>query len=205
MHEITLSGALIEVPDDTLLDHGPDEWLEQHPSTVAARTARDRTELELKRARLEPYPDVTFGVSGGREGPPDTSILEFRVGLPLPIIDRSKGRKREAQANLGVAQAELTAIEQRLLRDWGLATKRFSTAAEQVATYRDRILPKASSALRLIQTGFQEGRFGFIDLLDIQRTTAEARLAYQQKLLELNVAQVELQALVAQHPARPNQ
>ncbi len=205
LHEITLSGALIEVPDDTLLDHGPDEWLEQHPSTVAARTARDRTELELKRARLEPYPDVTFGVSGGREGPPDTSILEFRVGLPLPIIDRSKGRKREAQANLGVAQAELTAIEQRLLRDWGLATKRFSTAAEQVATYRDRILPKASSALRLIQTGFQEGRFGFIDLLDIQRTTAEARLAYQQKLLELNVAQVELQALVAQHPARPNQ
>ena len=37
--------------------------------------------------------------------------------------------------------------------------------------------------------------FGFIDLLDTQRTAAEARLVYQQKLLELNLAQVELETL----------
>ena len=53
--------------------------------------------MELKRARLEPYPDVTLGVSGGREGPADTAIVEFRATLPLPVLDRSKGRKREAE------------------------------------------------------------------------------------------------------------
>ena len=59
-----------------------------------------------------------------------------------------------------------------------------------------RILPKANEALRLVQTGFEQGKFGFIDLLDTQRTTAEVRLTYQQKLLELNVAQAELEALL---------
>lgn len=191
-----VSGRLAEKPDDRLLDHGPEQWLAHHPSVEAARVARDRTDLELRRARLEPYPDVTFGVDGGREGPDDVAIVQFRVGVPLPIIDRSKGRKREARANVDIAQAELAATEQRLLRDWGIASRRFRTAAEQVATYRDRILPKANSALKLVQTGFQEGKFGFIDLLDTQRTTAEARLAYQQKLLELNIAQAELQSLV---------
>jgi hypothetical protein len=51
-----------------------------------------------------------------------------------------------------------------------------------------------------VQTGFEQGKFGFIDLLDIQRTTAEVRLAYQHKLLELNVAQAELETLLACNP-----
>ena len=76
------------------------------------------------------------------------------------------------------------------------------TAAEQVANYRERILPKANEALRLVQRGFEEGKFGFIDLLDTQRTAAEVRLAYQQKLLELNVAQADIEALFARVPSQ---
>ena len=121
--------------------------------------------------------------------------------MPLPIIDRSKGKKQEAQANARIAEADQMAVEQRLLRDWGTASQRFRTAVEQVASYRERILPKANEALRLVQTGFEQGKFGFIDLLDTQRTTAEVRLAYQQKLLELNVAQAELEALIVRNPA----
>lgn len=200
LKEAAVTGVLTETPDTRLLKQGPEHWLARHPSVAAARLTRDRTELELRRARLEPYPDVTLGLDGGREGLEDSAIVQFRVGVPLPIIDRSKGRKREAQANVGVAEAELTAVEQRLLRDWGVTSRRFRTAAEQVATYKDRILPKANSALRLVQTGFQEGKFSFIDLLDTQRTTAQARLAYQQKLLELNLAQAELQSLAAPEP-----
>ena len=198
--EAPVSGALAETASLALLDHGPEQWLASHPSVVAVKTSRDRAELELRRARLEPYPDVKLGVAGGREGGSDrSSIVEFRVSLPLPIIDRSKGKKQEAQANVRIAEADQVAIEQRLLRAWGTASKRFRTAAEQVANHRERILPKANEALRLLQTGFEQGKFGFIDLLDTQRTAAEARLAYQQKLLDLNVAQAELEALLARN------
>lgn len=204
LKETPVSGALAETVDLGLLDQGPERWLATHPSVVAARTSRERAELELRRARLEPYPDVKLGVAGGREGGSDrSSIVEFRVSLPLPIIDRSKGRKQEARANVTIAEAESVAIEQRLLRAWGTASQRFQTAAEQVTSYRERILPKANEASRLVQTGFEEGKFGFIDLLDTQRTTAEVRLAYQQKLLELNVAQAEIEALLARSPVGP--
>jgi len=81
-----------------------------------------------------------------------------------------------------------------------MASQRLRTTAEQVASYRDRILPKANEALRLVQRGFEEGKFGFIDLLDTQRTAAEARLAYQQKLLQLNLAQADIEALQAGVP-----
>jgi cobalt-zinc-cadmium efflux system outer membrane protein len=120
----------------------------------------------------------------------------------VPIIDRSKGRKQEARASAAIAAADLEGAEQSLLRAWNDASQRFRSAAQQVANYRDRILPKADEALRLVQTGFQEGKFNFIDLLDTQRTAAEARLAFHRKLLDLNVARVELEALLGEAPER---
>ena len=200
LSETPVSGALAEAVSPELVDQGPERWLATHPSVVVARASRDRAQLELRRARLEPYPDVKVGVAGGRIGETDQSIIQLGFSLPLPIIDRGKGKKREAQANVSVADAELTVVEQRLLCAWGTASQRLRTAAQQVANYRERILPKANEALRLVQTGFEQGKFGFIDLLDTQRTTAEARLAYQQKLLELNVAQAEIEAMLARGP-----
>ncbi len=191
-----VSGALAETADLSVLKDGPEQWLARHPSVVAAQTAKERAEAEARRARLEPYPDVKLGAAGGQEAGGSGSIVQFMLTVPVPIIDRSKGRKQEAQANVSGAESELAAVEQRLLRDWGMASQRLRTAVEQVANYRERILPKANEALRLVQRGFEEGKFGFIDLLDTQRTATQVRLAYQHKLLELNVAQAEIEALV---------
>ena len=201
LSEAPVSGALAEAASPGLLDQGPEQWLPSHPSVVAVKASRAQAELALRRARLEPYPDVRMGVSGGRIGETGQSIIQLGFAVPLPIIDRSKGKKQEAQANARIAEADQMAVEQCLLRDWGTASKRFRTAVEQVTRYRERILPKANEALRLVQTGFEQGKFGFIDLLDTQRTTAEVRLAYQQKLLELNVARAELEALIVRNPA----
>jgi len=195
-----LSGALAETVNLSVLEDRPEQWLARHPSVVAARAGKERAEAESRRARLEPYPDVKLGAAGGQDAGGAGSIVQFTLSVPVPIIDRSKGRKQEAQANVSVAEADLAAAEQRVLRDWGMASQRLRTAAQQVASYRERILPKADEALRLVQRGFEEGKFGFIDLLDTQRTAAEVRLAYQQKLLELNIAQADIEALLARVP-----
>ena len=201
LKETPVSGALAETASLALLDQGPERWLASHPSVVAARTSHQRAELEWRRAKLDSYPDVKLGAAGGQEAGGAGSIVQFSLSMPLPIIDRAKGKTQEARGNLAVAEAEQAGIEQRLSRAWGTASQRYRTAIEQVANYRERILPKANEALRLVQTGFEQGKFGFIDLLDTQRTTAEVRLAYQQKLLELNIAQAELEALLARNPA----
>jgi outer membrane protein TolC len=59
--------------------------------------------------------------------------------------------------------------------------------------------------MKLVQTGFETGKFNFIDLIDTQRTTAEVRQAHYLKLLEMNVAHAELEALLAgrDQPSKP--
>ena len=192
----TLVGSLAETAEPSLVSAPPTDWLARHPSALSARAQLDRAQLEYRRAKLEPYPDVKLGVSGGRIGETDEPILQVGLTLPLPIIDRGKGRAREAWANVTVAEAETQVVQQQLQREWRNAQRRYHAAIEQVTSYRDRILPKANEALRLVQTGFEQGKFGFTDLADTQRTTGEVRLAYQQKLLEMNIAQAEVEALL---------
>jgi cobalt-zinc-cadmium efflux system outer membrane protein len=191
-----LVGALAETADPALMAASVEAVLDQHPSATAAQANLDRAQLDHRRARLEPYPDVKVGFAGGRIGETDESIIQVGVSVPLPILDGAKGKQQEARANLSVAEAEVQSVRQQLQREWVNAQKRYCTAAEQVASYRERVLPKASEALRLVQVGFEQGKFNFTDLADTQRTTAEVRLAYQQKLLELNVAQAEVEALL---------
>lgn len=191
-----LVGALVEAPDASLIEGSAQDRLAGHPSLHAAQANLDRAELGGRRARLDPYPDVKVGVAGGRSGETDQSIVQLRLSLPLPLLNRGKGVQQEARANVNVAQAELHAQQQRLNRDWSIAAMRYRTAIEQVENYRARILPKATEALRLVQDGFEQGKFNFIDLIDTQRTTAEVRQAHTHKLLELNVAHAELEALL---------
>ncbi len=191
-----LAGVLRETPDAALLADIAGERLAQHPSLNAAQANLERAQLESRRARLEPYPDMKVGFAGGRIGESDQTIIQVGLSLPLPLLDRGQGKQQEARANVSVAEAELRAVQQQLQREWANAQQRYRTAAEQVANYRERILPKATEALRLIQAGFEQGKFAFMDLVDTQRTTAEARLAYQGKLLELNLTQAELEALL---------
>jgi cobalt-zinc-cadmium efflux system outer membrane protein len=191
----TVIGALAEQADAGLIEADPEPILAAHPSVAGARAAVDRARWELGRARKEPYPDLTAAVAGGRLGETDESIIEFRLSFPLPILDTKRGAIAEAQANVTIAEAQLEAVRQELQRALVDATRRYQMAADQVSRYRESILPKTDEALRLVQTGFAEGKFGFMDLLDTQRTLAEARLAYQQSLLELNLAQAELEAL----------
>ncbi len=196
LEDASLSGALAEAPDAALMLTGADGLLAQHPSTAASQANLDQAELAQRRTRLDPYPDVKVGVSGGRIGETDQSIIQLGFSIPLPIWDRGKGRQQEAEANVRVAEAELQVVRQQLQREWANARQRYRTAVEQVGNYRERILPKTEAALRLVRTGFEEGKFGFIDLVDTQRTAAESRLAYQRKLLEMNLAQAELEALL---------
>ena len=191
-----LTASLNETCQPELIDTPNQHWQTSHPSIQTADAAIRVAEFEVRRAKLDPYPDITASVDGGRMGETDQSIIEFGLSIPLPLLDTSKGRKSEADANLTVAESQLESVRLQLTLNWNRALQRYRAAGEQAAAFRERILPKTEEALRLVETGFEQGRFEFIDLLDTQRTFAETRLAYQKKLLELNTAQADLEALL---------
>ncbi|MFT3784353.1 MAG: TolC family protein [Nibricoccus sp.] len=196
LERLRLTGVLVDKENAALTNGFTAEMLNQHPRLQTAQANVERAELGYRRARLEPYPDVRVGVAGGRVGEENEAIGQVTLSVPVPVWDRGTGKRREAKADVAVATAELQKARQQLLRDWANAVQRYRTASEQVAAYREKILPRTAEALRLVCAGFEEGKFGFTDLADTQRTTGEVQMAYQEKLLELNEAQAELEALL---------
>ena len=196
-----LTGAPDESGQLALVHSAPSAMLAGHPAMVAARARLDQALATLRRAGLEPRPDVTVGVAAGRDEAANENQMALRLSIPLPLFDRNQGKQLEAQAGVREAEAGIAATRQELLAAWRSAVARYKAAAAQVAAHRERILPKSEQALRLVQTGFEEGKFNFIDYLDIQRTTAEARLAYQKKIFALNSARAELEAMAEAAPA----
>jgi cobalt-zinc-cadmium efflux system outer membrane protein len=65
-----------------------------------------------------------------------------------------------------------------------------------VATYRDEILPKAEKAVAQTNEAYGLGKLPYLDVLDAQRTLAEARIAYVAALSELNVTAADLERLI---------
>lgn len=191
----SLQGKLAESASPALLAAAP--ALEEAPGWKAAREGVRRAQLEVRRANLEAYPDVTVGVSAGKEAVTNETIGQVSFGIPLPLFDDASGKRREARANLAAAQAEAEAARLRLAREWAESVTRVRTASMQAAAFRERILPKADEALRRMRAGFDEGKQPLNDLLDTQQTASEAHITYQQKLLELNLAQAELEARLA--------
>ncbi len=198
-----LAGELAEQVQRPNLDQARDQMLARHPNVRAALACRERADLELRRAKLDPYPDVSFGVAGGRDFAAREGIMTFRVSIPLPLFDRAQGKKREARANADIARYDLTTVEVRLTHELAVLDERLRAAGEQVETYRTRIVPKAEAASRLVRSGYNAGKFGLLDILDTQRTTFEVRLTYYDRLLELNAAQAELEALLAKNLTEP--
>lgn len=194
--ETVVADALAEAANPALLDRARTSVPQDHPSLQAAQASVEKAGAALRRAKLEALPDVTVGIGAGREAVTNASIGEIRVGIPLPVWDNASGKRREARANFSIAQAEAEAAQLRLAREWHTAATRLRTASEQAGTFRERIVPKASEALRRMQAAFDQGKNSLTDLLETQRTAADARIGYRQKLLELNIAQAELEALL---------
>ena len=199
--DAALTDALPEASDPRLGDTAPEAWLERHPAWLAARAQREQAELAVRRARRSALPDPRIGLAGGRAGADAGALVQVSLSFPLPVLDRGRAQQREASGQLAAATAEAVAVEQELRRAWTEAVRQLRTATEHVALHRDRILPRADAALRLVQTGFEHGKFSLVDLLDTQRTAAEARRAYQQRLLALHTAAAAVEALAGPAPA----
>src|SRR5439155_25621332 len=118
----------------------------------------------------------------------------------IPAI---KASIAEARAMLRATQA--MARQTRLERGAAFVAALYAlrNAETQVALFRDTVLPKAEQALASSRQAYSAGQVGFIELIDSQRTLldvrlmiAQARIAREKQLAELeSLAGIDVETL----------
>jgi outer membrane protein, heavy metal efflux system len=187
-----LSGDLAELAWESSLAH----LLAQSPEMSAAAATVARAEASLRRARVEPIPNVFVQTTVQYDAEGRDTVGNLQLGVPLPIFNKNQGNIRRAGAELAAAHAAVAIVELELQNRLALAFERYANARRQVDTYSQHILPNARTSLELVNTGYRQGEFNYLVVLTTQRTYFQASLAYLNALRELRGSKIAIDGML---------
>ena len=130
---------------------------------------------ELTLAQARRTPNLTAGGGFRRLEGPDDEAFVFQLSMPLPLFDRKQGDVAEARARQTRTAAEKRTAEIRLTTVLYALHQELLHGQIALESLRATVVPQAQAALALSETGFRQGRFSHLDLLDAQRTLTEVK------------------------------
>ncbi len=152
-----------------------------------------RVVLNLERANRIPDPSVSIGVRRFRET--ETSALVAGISFPLPLFNRNTGAVSEAESRLSKAKEQQKTV---LLKTQTAVTEAYlilSSAFIEVSALKNTILPQLQKAFDAVQEGYRFGKFGYLDLLDAQRSLSESKKQFIESLAAYRKAFADVERL----------
>jgi cobalt-zinc-cadmium efflux system outer membrane protein len=164
---------------DAVLDVPPLETLSallnKAPEVARWSEAMAWGKESLALAKAERFPAI--GVSAGISRYEEDGTYAGTVGLslPLPLFDRNAGGILAATHRATRAEYEQHAARLRATTELVEAHSRLESARAEAVTSKAELLPGAQLAFEAAQAGYREGKLGYLDVLDTQRTLNEAK------------------------------
>ncbi len=162
-----------------------------------------QSNLSLEKAHALPDPTINVGVRDFRED--NEQAFLAGVSFPLPVFDANRAGVRRAgheynAAMLDKAQAKLSA-ETDLARSY----EAFANAYREHQLLKETVLPGAAEAFDVAREGYNAGKFGYLEVLDAQRTLFEARKQSIQTMRDYYRELAVIDRLTAIHALKPKE
>src|SRR6266481_4121206 len=172
-----------------------------------AVTAQRNAELIL--ARLKRIPDVHISagwrhfqetVQLSAQGQPfedkNENAVRLGVSVPLPVLDQNTGNIIAAEETLAKTGAERSVNKLVLISIAGHAYDALGGALAELKLLRTSVIPNARSASETIQSGYLQGRFTLLELLDVRGSVLQALLREQEAQQNFHIAIATIEGLV---------
>jgi cobalt-zinc-cadmium efflux system outer membrane protein len=161
--------------------------MHESPEMAATRTNVNRAVEALRRARVEPVPNVTVQAGPQYDIGANHAITNVSVFVPVPLFNYNQGNIRRAEAELRGARSAVSRHELLLTSQLATQFEIYNNALVQYSQFQDEIMPDARQALELVGNAYKQGESSFLVLLNAQRTyffTVLAALEAQRDLWE---------------------
>ncbi|MFQ5651426.1 MAG: TolC family protein [bacterium] len=174
------------------------ELISQNPEIArwGVEMQRRRAVVELQEAQK--IPDPAIGGGFRRLAESDDNAFVLGLAIPIPIFNRNQGAASEARLRSNKAEFERQATELRIKTSVAEAYRALSSAFDEASTLQTSVLPEAQKAFDTISDGYKQGKFGFLDVLDAQRTLFDSRGQYLRALRDYHKATADLERLIGQ-------
>lgn len=166
------------------------------PELALRKSASRRAERTLALERANRIPDLTFSLGARNDQDTGDNALVAEVSMPLPIFDRNQGAVAAARARKAKAEDEAKSAQHLLRAGLAEGWQKLLAAHSEVAVLRGEILPATEKTFDAVAYGYQAGKFGFLEVLDAERTLFEAKSRYVDALTAYHQAVSELERLL---------
>jgi cobalt-zinc-cadmium efflux system outer membrane protein len=170
----------------------------QRPDLVAARKDVAKAQADLGLAKAQRIPDPTFLGQWERQPPDQNQTVGLGLSFPLPLWNRNRGGIAAAQSGVSAAEVALHRAETSAAADLAVARQQLATASHRQGEYSQNLVPKSAAVRESITYAYQKGGASLIDLLAVQRTDNELRLASAQAAADAANARIALRAALTQ-------
>lgn len=167
--------------------------LDQTPEMRKAVVQIDQSDASLGAEKAQRIPNLTVSVGSQYDRSVRERVNVVGLSMPLPLFDRNQGNVLSASRRADQARDMRNAVELRLRSETQTALNQWSTAMQEVESYDKTILPSAQQAVDTATRGFEMGKFGFIEVLDAQRTLIVARGQYLDSLAAATNARAQVE------------
>lgn len=155
-----------------------------------------KASLAMEKARR--FPDVTLRGGVRHYNPTDDWAFVAGLAIPIPVFDRNQGATLEAKYRLAKAEERRRALQVHVQSALVRIYQRLTAARTEAISLKKDVLPGARSAFEATGEGFRQGKFGYLDVLDAQRTFFEAQARYTEALADLQKAIAEAEGLLGE-------
>ena len=162
----------------------------------AAEMTQRTAAVDLEEANAVPDLRVGAGARWFEETNDNSFVLEFSI--PIQLFDRNQGGLAEARHRLAKAKAERRAVELKLNAALASGYTLLANAHSRVTSLKTIILPGARTAFEAINEGYRFGKFGYLEVLDSQRTWFNARSHFLDALSNYHKAVADVERLTGQ-------
>lgn len=152
--------------------------LDSSPGLLTGRIEAERRRALVDVERSKGVPDLTVSIGAKRDNELGRTQAILGVSIPLPLFDRNSGATYEASKRADKASDEFQLTRIRLLSELQQASNQLALARTSAQSLKSTVLPAAQQAHDAAGKGFEAGKFGFLDVIDAQRTLLHARARY---------------------------
>lgn len=196
MPPAALAGQLDTAAIEYTWDSSIERLLAESPEMAAALGQVERARRAVDRARVEAVPDVNVQGVIQHDNSTNSGNGALLVSFPVPLLNRNRGRIRQAESELVAAERAVQRTKLALQHRLAPVFERYVSSRNRVDTFRTSILRDAEESLDLTRRGYEAGELSFLNLLTVQRTFFQSNLDYVDALCSMWAASAEIEGLL---------
>ncbi|NQT46174.1 MAG: TolC family protein [Candidatus Omnitrophica bacterium] len=177
---------------------------ESRQELLAADLEVERAEYEKSLAKLDYFPDFTFGVDYIQVGDGQTTqpndgddAWMGKVAVNIPIwFDKLGAQVNEKKAALEASKKRYENAENNVAYEVEDIYYKIIAYKDIVSLYRTALVPQTEQAFEAARTGYESGEVDFLNWLDAERILLQTRLAHYKSIVDYHKSIAYLERVV---------